>query len=373
MPQSIALAATELPGRIETAASAESKQFGWILHPAIDMWLCCGGLVWVFFAVHYFLIVPTHNQALMQIMAVFAIIFTHCFSETHTVATLVRAYRTPETRRQYSIYTHWAALACVALGLVALFVHGLTPFFAKVYLVWVAQHFTAQTYGLVLLYCFKNDYVLQVFEKRVIWLVLNCTAVYAIVRQFSFHEWSANGFLGLEIPKLWQAPPWMFSAATVALVLSVIALVSIVLHKAIFERKVMPLPAVSMLATGVLIFAIGKDMAGILWLYVPALFHGSQYVVITAAHYLKQHHQAEGLPASDLFKLLRQSSGMRYLGFLIIGAIFLYVGIPRVLQEFGFDYTLCFATVFCVINLHHFLTDSAIWKLRDPKLRKTLV
>lgn len=29
-------------------ASAESKPYGWILHPAIDMLVCCGGLVWAF-------------------------------------------------------------------------------------------------------------------------------------------------------------------------------------------------------------------------------------------------------------------------------------------------------------------------------------
>lgn len=372
MSQSIALNATELAGRIETAVGAESKPFGWILHPAIDLWLCCGGLVWAFFAVHYFLIAPLENAALTQMMAVFAIILTHCFSETHTVATLVRAYRTPDTRRQYSLYTHWAALACVAVGLIALFDHGLTPLLARVYLIWVVQHFTAQTYGMVLLYCFKNNYTLDNIEKRIIWLLMNCTAFYAIARQFSFFEWSANGFLGLQLPELAAAPWWLFPLATTLLEFSAVVLVYMVIHKAIFERKVMPLPAVAMLVTGVLIFVLSKDMAGILWLYVPALYHGSQYVVITAAHYLKQHHDAEGLPASDLFKLLGHSTGIRYMGFLLLGAIALYVGIPRVLQEFGFDYTLCFATVFCAVNLHHFMTDQAIWKLRDPKLRKAL-
>lgn len=381
MSQSIALGSADSPlgsaGNAETAVGAESrsgsKPYGWILHPAIDMLLCCGGLVWAVFAVHYFLIAPTKNVALTQMMVVFGIILTHCFSETHTVATLVRAYRTPETRRQYSKYTHWAALGFAALGMTALFVKGMTPYLAKIYLIWVVQHFTAQTYGMVLLYCFKNNYKLKDLEKRVIWLLMNATAAFAIVRQLTFHEWSANGFLALEIPRIPQLPPWVFTCATISLEISVLALVVMVTRKLIVERQLMPLPAMLMLATGVLIFTVGKEASGFLWLYVPALFHGSQYVVIAGAHYLKEHKQADGLPARDLFKLLQQSSGMRYMGFLLLGAIFLYVGLPRLLQEFGFDYTLCFATVFCVINLHHFLTDSAIWKLRDPKLRKALV
>ena len=165
----------------------------------------------------------------------------------------------------------------------------------------------------------------------------------------------------------------MFSTATICLEVSVLALLAMVIRKALYERKFMPLPAICLLATGILIFAVGKDIAGILWLYVPALFHGSQYVVIAGSHYLKQHQQAEGLPASHLFRLFTRSSGVRYMGFLLLGAVFLYVGVPRVLQEFGFDYTHCFATVFCVLNLHHFITDQAIWKLRDPKLRKALI
>lgn len=375
MSQSIALGAADSSGRSETAVSAESssKPYGWILHPAIDMLFCCGGLVWAFFAVHYFLIAPANNLALTQMMAVFAIILTHCFSETHTVATLVRAYRTPEARREYAAYTHWAALGCAAVGLLALFVPSITPWLAKLYLLWVVQHFTAQTYGMVLLYCFKNEYALNAIEKRIIWMMLNCTAAFAIIRQFAFFEWSANGFLGLEIPRIWQAPMWLFSASVFALEAAVAVFLAMVIRKAIVERKVMPLPAMCMLATGVLIFAAGKDVAGILWLYVPALFHGSQYAVIAGAHYLKQHQHAEALPASKLFTLLSKSAGVRYMGFLLLGAVFLYVGIPRVLQEFGFPYTSAFATVFCVINLHHFLTDSAIWKLRDPKLRKALV
>ena len=53
--------------------------------------------------------------------------------------------------------------------------------------------------------------------------------------------------------------------------------------------------------------------------------------------------------------------------------MFIYVAMPRLLQEFGFSYTLAFATVFVTINIHHFLTDAAIWKLKDQKVRKVLL
>jgi hypothetical protein len=157
----------------------------------------------------------------------------------------------------------------------------------------------------------------------------------------------ANGFLGLSIPQVWQAPMWLFNASAFALEAAVVFLLVMLVFKAITQRTVMPLPAMCMLATGICIFTAGKDMAGILWLYAPALFHGSQYAVIAGAHYLKQHHLSLGLPASKLFTLLGQSVGMRYMGFLFMGAVFFYVGLPRVLLCHGL--------------------------LRDPKLRKALV
>jgi hypothetical protein len=56
----------------------------------------------------------------------------------------------------------------------------------------------------------------------------------------------------------------------------------------------------------------------------------------------------------------------------VIG-IFIYGGLPGLLQDFGFDYKVAFATIFCVINFHHFLIDAAIWRLRDPRVRNLLI
>src|SRR5262245_59495387 len=85
------------------AAGAESGQFGWILHPAIDLLFCCGGLVWLLFAFHYFFVAPSHNETLVSALSLLVILGTHVLSETHTSATLFRAYRTRETRERYAL------------------------------------------------------------------------------------------------------------------------------------------------------------------------------------------------------------------------------------------------------------------------------
>jgi hypothetical protein len=358
------------PAPVETGA--ESGSLVWILHPAIDLLLCCGGVVWLLFAFHYFIVAPANNQVMVSLLSLLVIVGTHVLSETHTSATLVRAYKNGETRARYSLYTRWAALACGALALAGLFIAGFTPILAKLYLVWVVQHFTAQTYGMTLLYCYKNNYKLSNKEKFVLASVLNLTAVQAIVRQFTFKDWNGNGFLAQVIPFWGPMPEWIYQTSLILLTLAIGAFCLVGLRKLFFERLVFPLPAALMLFTGVAIFLVGKDVAGVLWLYVPAFYHGAQYVVLTAAQHLKEQGLPEGMSTGEMWKLLGQSAGLRYVGILLLGAIAIYIGVPRLLQDCGFDYSLAFATVFCAVNLHHFLTDQAIWKLRDPKLRKSL-
>jgi hypothetical protein len=339
----------------------------------IDLMFCCGGLVWLFFAIHYFVAVPLGNPALIQLLALVGLLSVHALSETHNAATLFRAYRTKETRDRYAGSTKYAALACATLLVAGLLIPGLTPWLARIYVAWVVQHFTAQSYGMTLLYCYKNGFTLGRFEKMSIAALLNCTAAMAIIRQFTYEEWSGNGFLAQILPMPLTLPEWVFGASVLALQFAACTFALMVARRAIIQRQIMPLPAVMLCVTGVMIYLVGRDMAQYLWLYVPAFFHGAQYIVITFAHHVRETGVPEQTAASELWKLTAQPIAIKYFGSLLIASAFIYIGVPRILQEVGFDYGLAFATVFCAVNIHHFITDMAIWKLRDPKLRKALV
>jgi hypothetical protein len=88
---------------------------------------------------------------------------------------------------------------------------------------------------------------------------------------------------------------------------------------------------------------------------------------------LKESGLADTVPRANFGKLLLQSPGVRYQGLLLLIAVTIYLGIPRLLSEFGFSYTLSFATIFVAVNLYHFITDQAIWKLRDPEVRRNML
>src|SRR5262249_36773055 len=108
-------------------------------------------------------------------------------------------------------------------------------------------------------------------------------------------------------------------------------------------------------------------------IFVPTFYHASQYVVVALAYYLKER----GLPAdvsySKISSMLKTEVVFNYA--VVIAAIgsILYIGLPRLLYEMRFDQSVCLCVVYCIFNLHHYITDAAIWRMRDAKVRKLLV
>jgi hypothetical protein len=355
-----------------TEAVPATRPYGWILHPAIDLLFTCGGLVWVFSALNYGLLRDQSTTDSLGALALFVTVLTHLFSNSHTAATLVRAYQMPE-RKQLSFYTQTAAVACAALGVVALFVEGLPAVLLKIYLLWVIQHYTAQTYGIALIYCYKRGYFLNAVEKRTFWLLMYSTAAYAILRQFVYIDWGSQRFLYHQVPFWGPLPVWTAQAAKLAFGASAVAFTALIARKAWVEGQWFPFPALFVTVTGVAIHFVVGSASQLLWLWVPALYHGSQYIVVTTAFWLKERGLPPDVPPNQIAHLVLRDSGLRYLGLLLVMGAFIYVGLPRILEELGVAYTTALASVFAVFNIHHFLTDGAIWRLRDPRIRKILL
>ena len=364
---SITVLPTSIPG-----ADPAARPYGWILHPAIDLLFTCGGLVWILAAIHYGFLRSNEAAAGLATLAVVVTVLTHLFSNSHTAATLVRAYQLPE-RRQLAFYTRTAALGCAAIGVLGLFVPGMPAVLLKIYVLWVIQHYTAQTYGIALIYCYKRGYTFQSVEKRIFWLVMYATAAYAILRQFVYPEWGSQRFLFQQVPFWGPLPEWTAHAALLCFAASAVAFTLVIARKGWRDGHWFPLPALFVTATGIAIHFVVGATSQMLWLYVPALYHGSQYIVVTTSFQLKDHGLPPDVPPSQIARLLGHGVGLRYLGLLVLIGAFIYIGLPRILEEVGASYTAAMASVFAVFNFHHFLTDGAIWRLRDPRVRRILV
>ncbi|MBX9568939.1 MAG: hypothetical protein K2X77_08590 [Candidatus Obscuribacterales bacterium] len=351
----------------------QPKPYEWILHPTLDLLFVCGGLLWIVFPIHFFLLGGKNDSPFAQWMVVTAALGTVMLSQTHIVATLVRLYNDRETREKFSLYSYWAAIACATLALAGCIHPALAGIYCRIYLLIVSQHFTAQAYGFALLYCFKRGYRMSAFDKGVLSSLMRSTMMFAILRQCTYKEWSGDKFLGQTLPFWGPLPTWLEQVAALCIVVSAVVFTACLVRNFVSTKKLFPLPSLLLVLTAVIIFVLGPKITGVLWIYVPAFFHGSQYVIATTAYHLKERGLPEGLPPNQIASLLQTEETYRYLGFLLIAGLALFMGLPQMLAQFGFNLTTATAVIFTTAQFHHVLTDAAIWKMKDPKLRNLLV
>ncbi len=97
---------------------------------------------------------------------------------------------------------------------------------------------------------------------------------------------------------------------------------------------------------------------------ILAVLHSAQYLWI-ASYYQKKEARAEGSPSWSF---------PRYLLTLVAGGIALFVPGPWIVSRvFHADFASSFLTFTALVNLHHFLLDGAIWKLRDSRIASFLL
>jgi hypothetical protein len=349
----------------------KASPYPWILNPTIDLVFCCGGLLWLFYLAN--LLVKTNLPAANPPMILLTLAGTHLLSETHTAATLERLHQSEPTRKALNKFGVIASIVCFLLAAASMVTPGLPAIFAKIYLIWIVQHFMAQTYGIALIYCYKRNYFMNLWEKRIFKFAIDATIAYGILKQFAFKEWSVDKFVGQSLPFWGPIPEPIFAVADWTLKGAIAAFVVMIFAKFIRERKMFPLPAALLTVTGIAIFTLPKSVTTNLWVYVPPFYHGCQYLVVSTSYFLKERGLPENVSTSQISKLLLRESTLKYFATLFVIGIFIYGGLPGLLQDFGFDYKVAFATVFCVINFHHFLIDAAIWRLRDPRVRNLLI
>ncbi|HNB21175.1 MAG TPA: hypothetical protein PKZ32_02075 [Candidatus Melainabacteria bacterium] len=348
-----------------------SRPYGWIINPFIDLLFCCGGMVWILFAIHYFVLGPGTTNIQVQTLLTIAALGTIFLGETHTIASLVRLYGEKKFASGYSFYRHLIPLALSALALAACSNRELPPILAKIYLLIVSQHFTKQTYGIVLLYCMKRQYKMGTWDKRILANLMHATMIFAIIRQLTYKNWSGEEFLGQKIPFWGPLPEWVYLLCCAWLICASSLMVARIAIRC-SKKELFPLPALLLAVTGVLIFVLDARYTGTLWIYAPAFFHGSQYLTVSTSVYLKSQGLLENLPSNKIYTLLLEKKARHYMGFLVLAGIAVFIGIPHILQQFGFSYVMAVTAIFTTVQFHHVLVDHVIWRMKDTSTRELL-
>ncbi len=358
--------------------SPENVTNGWILSPTIDLLFACGGLLWVAYAFIISGVIPDPGGVgflapALWWVAKFGMI---TFSWGHQPATLWRVYLSPRTRQSVGkIVTLWGGLS-ILLMIPSMLVPGFVNIFIKLILFWQIQHVLAQAYGVALIYCYKRRYFLNNFEKDTLYRLMNLGVVLIIVRSCTLVAAGTGEINGVQIPFWGPLPTWMLTVSQVAFGVYLALFAYNIVIRYVRQRQLFPWPAFLTVFSCLLPYYLNLNsgMQAAFGLFIIAYYHGSQYMVVTSAYYLKERGLPEGLPSTQISKLLWTPYARRYFFTLVVVGFILADTIPRCcLNWFGLSQAATYGTMFCILNFHHYFTDSLVWKLKDPEVRKLLI
>ncbi|MBU6455465.1 MAG: hypothetical protein KGS72_27080 [Cyanobacteria bacterium REEB67] len=357
---------------------AESKPYPWIISPFIDIFFVCGGAVFLCFAVNYLFLgwrVPesvSSDPASWWLLTVIMLV-NYVFADSHNTATYLRIWGSEEDRSRFKFYRTWLVYSALLLFAVGILVPAFIGVLVYLYAITVFWHYAAQCFGISLIYCYKRDYVMNRFEKESFrWFIYGMVGIVS-ARTFCFKSASPSVFFGVPMPFWGPWPIEIYDLARGLFIASAILFVLTLLGKYFRSKQLFPWQAVLILAA-LLTLALSRDAAKAIYiLFVPGLFHGSQYLAVCLSYYLKERGLPEGMSSAEIAKVALGTPGLKYLGIVILSGMFFYVGVPHFFSQIGFNFASISGLVLACVNYHHFVTDAAIWRLKDPRCRNILI
>ena len=339
------------------AVGAGGAPAGWVWGPWVDLGVGCAGWTLPLLALTYLL----SRSAWLDVAFAFSLLTLVC-NHPHYMATVHRAFGDRASAAAYRMYTvHLSVL--FAMTLVAAHLYApLVPLLFTLYVCWSPWHYSGQNFGLLLLFTRRARVEVTPTERRLLlcafgasylaWLLTVQTQVSTDPYIWSLDLSAAVGTpIGLGLAGVFAASGvaalarlvgrggWRAIAPCAVLLASqALWFVAPLLARATVGRGPSPL----FYTTGVLAF-----------------MHCAQYLWITS-FYARREAGAAWRP-------------FRYATVLVLGGIALFVPGPWVASAaFGLDFRESTLIFIALVNLHHFILDGALWKLRDRRVAAVL-
>ena len=286
------------------------------------------------------------------------------FVGPHYAATWQRAYSSRDIIRDHPIVTLvvpplLAAAAYLAVRYSGTF--GLVYF--GTYVLWSGYHYSGQSRGLLMLYPLRAGARFDVAEKRLFCLSLYVSWILSVLGLFRLSG-SARNPAYEAVRQAWHGPPlpaWATVAGLAALAVS-FAGVAVVARRRRARGAPLPWPSYAVLSAQVMWFTAGLFNPFFNITLVP-IFHSMQYLALTSWHAC--HGRGEAGPR-------------RFAGYAVLTLAIGFVINPGLFALFGHgrspgDVFVITAAVASFVNLHHFLLDGRIWRLRERRVVQSMV
>ena len=351
--------ATAEPQSAPTPASGPNP---WIYRPWIDLLIGCGAwsaplLLLAFYAT------TSYARAWAVAFYFLALLCNY----PHFMATVYRAYHTRTEFEKYRIFTVHIAILLALAGIVAHVWYPLLPWIFTLYICWSPWHYTGQNFGLLMMFARRSGLAPSPAERNAIHLGFVASFVMLML---SFHTGPSSDvlILSLGLPARFTLPAravlavffvgangWaLISMARRSSMRTILAPLTLAVTQFLWFL----LPAMIELFSGHDVPQT-RYSSGVL-----AVLHSTQYLWITSYY---QEREARGRGDAKW-------TFWRYLLTLVAGGIALFIPGPWIASRiFHADFAASFLTFSALVNIHHFILDGALWKLRDSRIAAFLL
>jgi tetratricopeptide (TPR) repeat protein len=352
----------------------------WLFGPSADLLLGCGLGYVALFAAFLF----AGGAVRESLPASFFPLLTLLIGSPHYGATLLRVYERSEDRRGYVVFGLWVSLAIWSVFALSIYWPLLGSVLVTVYLTWNAWHYSGQNYGLSVMFLGRRGIRVEPPVKRALHasfllsFAMTAVAVHAVSSTSTYGPealYGTNGvyrFLPLGIPAEVAAPALLLCASAYLATVGG-ALVGLLRVARLGDLA----PTLVLVGVQALWFVVPllARAAGLLQRWEPlSAQHAAYYFLwIACAHFLQYLWISVYFAAKDE----RYPGLPRYLGKTLLLGAAIY-GVPALLFAPGLIGRVSFESglfllVAAAVNLHHFILDGAIWKLRDRRVGSVLV
>ncbi len=342
-----------------------SKQGAWIYNPWLDLIVGCGAWSAPLLLLSY-LSLASNTRTWSVAFYALALFFNY----PHYMATIYRAYHRAEDFQKYRVFTvHITALILLTLVL-SHFSARLLPWIFTIYLTWSPWHYSGQNYGLFMMFARRSGADPDKSTRHALYGAF--VASYLILF-LGFHTGQSTDplFVSLGIPPIISV--WEQVILGVAFVgLAAFGFWRLA-HAAGWRELI---PSLTLFSSQFLWFVVPAAISLIKGLEIPqnryssgvlAVMHSAQYLWITS--YYARREAAGGAKKSG-----QSWRPLAYFGVLVVGGIALFVPGPWLASRaFHHDFTASFLIFTALVNIHHFILDGAIWKLRDGRIAALLL
>jgi tetratricopeptide (TPR) repeat protein len=348
---------------VEAAGSeASAPRAQWLYNPWIDLIVGCAG-----WSAPLLLLSGRSLETGARTWSVVFYALALLFNYPHFMATVYRAYHTRSEFARYRIFTLHLTALLAAVGVASHVWSAIVPWIFTLYISWSPWHYTGQNFGLLMMYVRRNGASPTSLERRALYISFLSSYLLLLI---GFHTGPSGDpiirSLGIPLPLS-------------DLLRLVLLLTFIVPGFFALSRLALRVPAAAMLAPLTLFasqFMWFVAPAAIEWITdirlsqaryssgVLAIMHSAQYLWVTS-YYARR--EAETEPGGSW-------RPWSYAGTLVAGGIALFIPGPWLASyAFGSDFTTSVLVFTALVNIHHFILDGAIWKLRDTRIARFLI